>query len=350
MTDFNNLPVFNPVDFGADNTAATDSTAAFQAADDCGSIGKFRDAALYLFGTTDDNFYGCAFQNDNPNGFCRVIAGTNVLGTPSPFGNLPTSLVNCGDLTFVGCEWHGAKDTSSDTTTRVDNAYAIRNYGGNDDASGGSHFRLSGLVQQLLISGVQIYSEFGVAAQRVIDVDPGGVLDGCRIEQVNFSKGFSQGLIGRQTQENIDVRDLSLDIKSESTFGPQIHRTRGDLLALGAPDVNLSSSQPQRYLGPGAVDSNPANVVFRFNRRAVVTDMSVRTGGSPGGGSYSFRLIRSGAQLAEVSLSGGLTSAQAFPSAGSAAVIQPGDDIYVEAVAVGPANNTGGAYVSLTLV
>lgn len=318
--------------------------------DDCGSLGQFRDAPLYIFGDTDSSFYSCAFQQDNPGAPCRVIAGRNVLNTPSPYAPLPTGTVNCGDLTFIGCEWHGAKSTAADTTTLIDTAYAIRNYGGNDDASGGSHFRLRGVVQQLIISGVQIYSELGVAAQRVIDLDPAAVLDGGRIEQTNFSKGFSQGLIGRQTQEAIDIRDLSLDIKSEAVFGPQIHRARGEQVVLGSSDVNLSSAQPTRYLGIGCVDNNPANVVHRVNRRAVVTDMSVRSGGSPGSGSYSFRLIRSGEQAAEVSLSGSLTSAQAFPSASSPLILQPGDDLYVEARAFNGAANTGGVFVSLTLV
>lgn len=161
---------------------------------DCGTLGKFGVAALYVLGSTDNGWYNCSYNNGKDDAVVRFVGTANPFSVSSPFVTIATSPADCGDNSFFQCEFHGHNTSAASApTSRFQGVNNLRNYGGNHDNSGPQHVLFSGANKQILFSGTKFYSESGHAADDVFYANGASalrlVIDCCHTEDNAFS-GF----------------------------------------------------------------------------------------------------------------------------------------------------------------
>lgn len=315
--------------------------------DNCGSLGKFTVAPLVIYGSTDNAFYSCAFQQRTTDKPALFVSNTNSYSFSSPYKTIATAPSNTGDNTFYSCEFHGAASAAI-ATLQIYSVDNLRFYGGNCDNSSNAHSVLfNGSSKQVLFSGVKFYSENGSAPPDLFYADNApclrlGIVN-CHTEDNAFSTNLVNGTGG------VDFTGGYIEgVRAAALTGPYLHFFSSPLPTLGAGDVNLSAGATT-YLTIGAANSTASNAHFPIGVSGTITGLRASTGGSPGSGqSYTFTLYKNGAATSMTcTISDGNTSASDLTNA---VTVAPGDILSVQAVASASASNTGSVWAALGFI
>lgn len=163
----------------------------------CGTLGWFTVASLYLLGSTDNLFDFCAFQQDHEHGAVCYASTFNAYQIQSDYASVAQNAGNQGDTTFLQCEFHGHRSSAATFSSiqlwSVDN---MRFFGGNFDNSGPSHVRWNGTNKKVSFLGPKFYSESGHASEYLFWADNSGC-DGLLVHAPNEQdNAYSAGRFG----------------------------------------------------------------------------------------------------------------------------------------------------------
>lgn len=205
-----------------ETTAGGDSTAhTFVCA---GTEGHFSAAALYIFGGTNHTFIDCGFSQTETAKPAIFIGNSNVDSVASSFRTIQTGNPTTGEISFDHCEIHGANNgAATNETTRLVGTYSIRIKGGVHDSSADRHIRCGGTCRNILIQGVQVYSESGTAATNFLYNDA-GTINQLSLINLDFNdNGFDVGgggvlLAGSGTINVLDIFGISSTYVVEPLF------------------------------------------------------------------------------------------------------------------------------------
>lgn len=167
---------------------------------DVGTLGKFTNAAVYIYASTDHYFQACAFQQAQNGQPCMFIGNTNNYSQTSPYRTIATGTQTTGEMTFVSVELHDLATGSGASTVKtlqMQGVYSIRFFGGNNSCSGPAHVELLGTCRNLLFSGVQFYSDNGTTATHVIGSNGTNVY-GLTLEVCDYQNGIT-AILGATT-------------------------------------------------------------------------------------------------------------------------------------------------------
>lgn len=330
----------------AETTAAGDSNK--NRFEDCGSLGKFSVAALFVYGSTDNAWQSCAYQQDRTDALALYVGIVNDYGLTSPYQTIATAPTNAGDNAFYSCEFHGHRSSSAvSPTTRLYSVDNLRFYGGNHDNSGPHHILFNGTSKQVLISGMKFYSESGHAADDLIYSNNSAVVN-LIIDCINTEdNAFSNVLInGTGTPTFLGGRIRG--VKAASLSGPYLYFFAEPFPILGGPAINLAGNTT-KYLCPGTFDATEANARMPMVRAVVLVGLRMKTGGSPGSGkSYVFTVRKNGVATAiTASIANAATTANDLTHA---VAFDAGDELSLEADPSTTADNTGSVYGALGFI
>lgn len=315
--------------------------------DDCATFGHFTVASVYLFGSTDNAFYSCAFQQDN-DAVCLFVGNSNPYSVSSPNVTIATSPSDTGDNTFYSCEFHGYRNSASTkATSHIYSANNVRFYGGNHDNSGPYHVLFEGTSKQILFSAVKFYSESGHASNDIFYSNNASVLR-LGIENIHTEDNAFDTYLVNGTGSPDYTGGWIRGVRAAALLGPYLYFFAEPFPALGGAAVNLAGNTT-KYLTIGGFDTNQANAKFPIVRAGVVVGMRCATGGSPSSGqSYVFTLYKNNSSTAiTATISGTGTSASDLTHIVSVAA---GDTISVEADPSTTASNTGSCWAALGFI
>lgn len=311
-----------------------------------GSLGKFGNAAIYVFGSTDNGWYNCAFQQKKTDAPCLYAGTSNGAAVTSPYITIATSPGACGDNSFFQVETHcPASGTAySQDFNGIDNT---RFFGGNCDNSGPGQIRFQGTNRVILYSGTKFYSETGVAPTDLIYNNNGAtsqlVLECCNTDDNAFSTNLVNGT-GTPTFYGGSITGMP----AAALTGPYLHFF-SQQITLGGPAVNLVGGTTQ-YLAVGGSTTTLANASMNVHRRMRVVSMRVNTGGAPGAGkNYVFTLFKNGVTATNPTVTVADTN-QTGTDLTHAVTFDPGDTYLAQAVPSATAANSGGVWVTLGVI
>lgn len=175
--------------------------------DCCGSMGQFHSAPLCVIGSTDNQFYSCAFQQGDSGSPTLNISVLPDWYIASLYQTITTSSSNVGDNSFFGCEFHGYKGANSGWTIYGRGVDNLRFFGGNCDSSGNAHLLIQGSNnRKVCFFGVKFYSESGHAADHLYRLDSnvdGFIQHGCNDNYDNAYSGTR--FTGSGTTTNLSI-------------------------------------------------------------------------------------------------------------------------------------------------
>lgn len=152
-----------------------------------GTLGQFTNAAVYMYGCTDNIFDGSGFQQGKLDAPVLFHSSTNDFGIASAYTTIATGTMVTGENSFYSVEFHSAKSAlSTSPAVSLKDAYAVRFYGGNNDANGAttSHFYFQGTNNAITVNGVQVYSEAGTLPAYVFESN-GATINGLVVTGVH---------------------------------------------------------------------------------------------------------------------------------------------------------------------
>lgn len=130
----------SPPDIGVLIARNSDKASQIVTMRDVRMIGKFGTSCVYNYGSEDDSYHGCYFENDNTASgtSCVILTGNNIKGVTSTFTTIATGPLSTIDHDFYSCQFFNAAGTATSDCIYVEASDSPKVFGGWGYSSSGT--------------------------------------------------------------------------------------------------------------------------------------------------------------------------------------------------------------------
>lgn len=235
--------------------------------DDVAIVGYFTIACMYMFGTTDNMFFGCAHQSQKDGTPVLIVDGDNVSGMTSNYVTIIAGSQNTGELSFFQQELHDMSTITPSTTNTllIRSAYSVRFFGGNNANSADvnhAHIQLQGTAtREITFDSVQFYGDHGVALGVVFKAGGNVVknltIRNCGLETTNtpiLVGGVNGSVFQGLTIEGVDYAFVGIAISLPNNTSPTTVVISDARLSLSGKGISPGGSLKNvLLLNPGTI-------------------------------------------------------------------------------------------------
>jgi hypothetical protein len=320
---------------------------------DCGSLGFFSVAPVYLYNSSDNIIRSSGFQQGYQSGKSLFVGTTNIWAVSSLYATIATASTNAGDNTFLACEWHNMSYAtpavaSTAPTIHFYGAANQRFFGGNCASSGGpQHVLFEGSNREIIFSGTTFYSDSGTAALDVFYSNGADVqdlvIDAVDTRSGSFSRFFVNGT-GGAAYNGGSVRG----VWRTSLTGPFLYFFATTSFSFGSPNTALATNTTA-YLSPSGIVASEGNAAIPVVRSGVLTGLRVISSASPGASQSFTYVVRK--NYIDTAITGTIAGAGTTTlDTTNQVVVAPGDAISIRVTSSNGANVGSGMWATIGFI
>lgn len=177
-----------------------------------GIQGFFSNPAIYVFGSTDNEFNFSTSENSHCGAGALFISSVNDYAITSPYATISAVTPTTSDNAFYSQELHDCGTSETVASLQIHNAFSTRFHGGLNDSSAiagdAAHVKFSGSgnTSETWL-GTQFYSEHGQSATHLFNGN-GSAVDGFTVigSDLNNHNGYSGSFFtGTGTYSNVNI-------------------------------------------------------------------------------------------------------------------------------------------------